>query len=278
MRARLLPLVPFVSFIHRPLCRSSPVGGGSLSSSAAAWTDAELVRRCRGERIVIGSRARRVVFGGTLVVGALALLGRAALHDLVNAPRVPHAWHVVVFTWLLALVAAVCAAPLARCLLSQRCPGIDDDDRLFVASLTLPAAGLALLLPITLHMPIALLLGGSAAFDRWCTWSVAIVGHAHIVLAVLAAHRAAGLCDEEPERGSGRVVRSAAASYLITILVSVVPFGLRAVIPPLLIAVTGLPLLGCTSLLVRIIERERNLLSLPTPSRGSPVTPVRAFA
>src|SRR5690349_11715443 len=61
-------------------------------------------------------------------------------------------------------------------------------DALLAASLAIPAAGLALMLPLSLHMIVM-----KGDFDSWVRMSVTVVGLAHVVFAVLFAARAVGL-------------------------------------------------------------------------------------
>lgn len=250
----------------------------SSSSSALAVSEATLTATADNERRVIASRARRIVFGSSLVAGAGALVLRSLVADVSGgAVPSPAAWEIVVITWLVALATTALAGPIAGVLVAGR-PRVTVDDDTLVASLTLPAAGLALVLPVTLHMPLAIFLGGVGAFDVWCTASVALVGHAHVVLAVLCAHRAAGVIDGDRRRDDGSVqgapaasrrrpgaaVQTPAAIYVVTILMSAVPFGAVHVVPPLLVALTGLPLLALLPVVERILERERALLA-PAP-------------
>jgi hypothetical protein len=237
---------------------SSPAAPEPLAcSSAAPGSGADLLAAARNERIVVGHRAARVVFGSSLIAGAMALVIRALLVDVVGASAIPAAWEIVAMTWTVAFASSVVAARVARTLVWER-PRMATDDESLVASITLPAAGLAVFLPITIHMPFALFAAGTHGFDQWCTWSVALVGHAHVVLAVLAAHRAASLIERRREEPASTPV----SIYVITILVSAVPFGLFYVVPPFLVAVTGLPIIALLPVMERLLARERALLGV----------------
>ena len=106
-------------------------------------------------------------------------------------------------------------------------------------SVALPLAGLAFLLPLTLHYFVSPLLGsdGPQKYDSWIRMSVMIVGHAHVALALLCVrfarrlHRAA---DVEQVRADGW------KAYGLTVLVAAIPGVMLFALPPAITALTGL--------------------------------------
>ncbi|HEX8113578.1 MAG TPA: hypothetical protein VF516_37865, partial [Kofleriaceae bacterium] len=143
------------------------------------------------------------------------------------------------------------------------------DDRV-AASLMVPAVGIALLLPIPLHLPVVALLADLDFFDVWAMGSLWITGLAHGVFAGLCALRAHDLA-------AGKRAVSPSAIYFATVLTSCVPVVFLAdarvafvtdmaryvgseallVIPPILVAFTALPLVRLLRTLQRLADRER---------------------
>lgn len=222
------------------------------SSSATAALDVDL--RARPIDVaILADRARRLAFGSALVVGAGGLVLRTLLVASQGPSSAPAAWQIVTGAWLVACLGYIGASPIARRILAATRRRRADDDWL-AASLVVPAVGLSLLLPLSLHMPFALLLGGARGFEAWAGMSVFIVGHAHVVLAVLTARRALALVREDTPRSPGSI-------YLITVIAAAIPFGVFYAIPPILVAVTGVPILALLHVMESIVARERVLLS-----------------
>lgn len=101
-------------------------------------------------------------------------------------------------------------------------------------ALVLPLVAVSLVGPLTLHGVVASLLGcgpGHLTFDDWVLISLLVVGHAHVVLAVLAGRDGARLAD-------GQKV-SARRTLLWTAVTAGVPGVLLYAIPPVLTALTG---------------------------------------
>lgn len=251
-------------------CAEGSAGGGAALSDVTVFGG-----RCSAERVVAG-RVRRAVAGAVLIVGAGILVLRSLVADAASPGVLPASWEIVLATWIAALASAVCAGPIAR-LHPWASPRLSQDDGLLVASLVLPAAGLAACVPVTMHMPIVLAVSGSEMFDVWCTRSVGLVAHAHVLLAVLVAHRASSVVAraERAHRTPSVGLRhpcapcevtkdddaaTSAAIYVLTILVSAVPFGLSHVMPPLLFALTGLPVLAVAYPASAIVTREAKTL------------------
>lgn len=222
------------------------------SSSASAALDLD-VRARPIDTVILAERARRVAFGATLLVGAGGLVLRTLVVGGAAHSRFPQAWEIVLGSWLLALLAWAATGPLVRRALAASRRRRADDDWL-AASLVAPTVGLALLLPLSIHMPFALLLGGPRGFEAWAGLSLFVVGHAHVVLAVLTARRAVALVKEDAPRSPGSI-------YLLTIVAAAIPFGVFYALPPILVAVTGLPILALLHSMESIVTRERLLLA-----------------
>lgn len=152
-------------------------------------------------------------------------------------------------------------------------------------SMALPLAGVALLLPLTLHFLVAQMLGISSYayglwpafvdFDEWVVVSMILVGHSHILLAVLAwrfGKRLSAPPAYQPPAGSSRAGWRA---YGFTVLSSVLPGGILFVVPVVIVAVTGLfvPLLFAWA--EGVVNREHaavelTMLPIVAPPRAAP--------
>lgn len=156
-------------------------------------------------------------------------------------------------------------------------------DRLEVASVALPLAGIGLALPLTLHAAVAFLLGTSAAaFDAWVRVSVLVVGHAHVTVALLGwrfARRLRRWRDAgDPAGLPNRVRQEGWGIYGWTVFVSAVPGALLIGIPPLIVAMTGLVLPPIVVGVVGVVLRERERLGTsrgPSPPDGLGPTAAR---
>jgi len=195
---------------------------------------------------LIARRIGRIVFGGILIAGAAYLVVAMLSHDgcMHIAPRL-HAAEVIVASWLAALVGGALARWIALRVPLRRTP-----EAWFAESVMAPAVGIALLLPLTLHMPFALLVSGTRGFDDWVLMSAVITGLAHIVFALMTARRGYQLVVGKPAWTPRRIV-------VTTMLVSCVPFVLLLMIPPLLVLITGLVCVPLLRAMERIIARER---------------------
>jgi heme exporter protein D len=152
-------------------------------------------------------------------------------------------------TWAIAAVAGLIAW---RVTVRLRLAG--HPDRLFARSLVFPAAGIALLLPITLHLPIVLALYGRAAFDNWVWLSMWITALPHAVLVSTSVRRGYQLVAGKPASSPRKI-------YKVTVIASCLPFVVIFAIPPVLVALTALPLLPLLRAMERIVTREREELA-----------------
>jgi hypothetical protein len=137
------------------------------------------------------------------------------------------------------------------------------------ASAAFPLAALSLAAPLTIHWVIAQLLAIGTSnsspedFGRWIGLSALIVGHAHLVLLVVAVRAARSLraCATDNLRtwAGQRWVRA----LLWAVGVAAVPGVVLLVIPPVLVAVTGLVFVPAMyALTAKRIERERIALGV----------------
>src|SRR5262245_31605569 len=194
----------------------------------------------------------RIAFGGVLIAGVMYLVAAACSHGFTSVRDSGgfHAARIISLTWVFAVAAAAITRRIAA-----RVGLTGDLERLFAKSLVVPTIGIALLLPITLHMPVALLIGGSDGFDAWVIASIVITGAAHAVFAGTSARRAYQLV-------AGKPAISPRAIVVATVLTSCVPFAVLCGIPPALVAITALPFVLMLRAMDGIVARERLLLEV----------------
>jgi hypothetical protein len=149
---------------------------------------------------VLARRAARIGLGLVLVAGMLLVAHGSAPRDTLVVT-----WPVAGSVFLVIRAGVWLVAPAPR------------GDALLRASLVVPAIGLALALPLTIHLLWFVIAG--ANFDRWAQLSVPAAGAAHVAFAVLFAFRAAELAR------TGDPHLSISTIYLLTVLASTIPFG-----------------------------------------------------
>ena len=191
-----------------------------------------------------GQRVGRIAFGVPLLIGTAVLVQRLGADD-------PRSWLTVLVTWSAAFVA--CA--IARLALARR--EVAFDDQLATASLVVPSVGIALLLPITLHLPFAVLINGSdtaRGYDTWVAFSLGVTWPTHVVFAGLIAIRAIQLTKQRPALSPTLIfVLGTAMSWHLIVewpLFIVVFIGM-------IVGATGLPFLGLMKRMETIVEAER---------------------
>jgi hypothetical protein len=214
---------------------------------------------------IFARRLGRIAFGLVLLVG-VASLAAAAWSGFFRAQDAARfgAVRLVGLTWLIAILAGAVVRAIAARLRWRPAA-----EALFAESVMVPTAGIALLLPITLHLPIVVLAAGASAFDFWVTASLWITGAAHLVFAGLCVLRARQLI-------AGRLAITPRAIYVATLLTSCVPFVLLWAIPPLLVAVTALPFVPMLHAMQRLVDRERaEIATARTLPRAIAVLPRR---
>jgi hypothetical protein len=187
---------------------------------------------------VHGKRVGRIAFGVVLLAGAAILVQRLATLDAPQSRRL------ILTTWAAAFAAYLIVGRLG----SRRV--LDHAGELAIPGLVVPSIGVALLLPLTLHMPLAMLVApGARAFDDWAEISAIITGPTHLVFAALAGERARQLAAGDPALSPLKI-------YGICVAVSCLPFALL-VLPPFLVMMTGLPMLGGMALMDGLATRDR---------------------
>ena len=223
-------------------------------------------------REVFARRIGRLAFGIALLVGVGVLAtavwrgsGDRFGDDFGRFDAAPlDAARIIAMTWFAAIAAGlaawVIAARVVRWSIAPRLMRRSiDGDALFAESLMVPAAGIALLLPITLHLPVALLVSDAEGFAFWVKASLWITGIAHLVFAGMVAMRARQLVAGRPAIAPRKI-------YVVTVVTSCVPFIVLWAIPPVLVAITALPFLPILGAMERIVERERcELAGAPHP-------------
>jgi hypothetical protein len=203
---------------------------------------------------IFARRAGRLAFGVVLILGA-AYLGARGWSPGRVGPGSPHVHAAIVIAriWLAAVGAGVVVRMVVGWL-----PGSPSADALFVHSWAIPSGGVALVLPITLHLPFAIICADQTGFDLWVAATLWFTLPAHLVFAAMAAVRAQRLV-------AGRRAPSPLRIYVTTLIVSCVPFVLLLAIPPVLIAITGVPFLPLLRWMERGIGRERAELRTQLP-------------
>jgi hypothetical protein len=201
---------------------------------------------------IFARRAGRIVASFVLIAGLVAIVASAlSAHDRPGAEL--HCAELIGFTWLAALILGAATHGLVILLRPTWRP-----ETALAESVLMPAAALALLLPLTLHLLVALATRGAGAdFDGWVRASLIITGMAHLVFAGLCMLRAHRLL-----RGAPAI--SPLAIFASVVATSCVPFVVLFGVPPVLVALTGLPMLPLLHAMARWIERERaELAAMP---------------
>jgi hypothetical protein len=144
-------------------------------------------------------------------------------------------------------------------------------DKLETASIALPFAGLTFLTPLFLHWLFAAVFMSESTRDysEWIRISLVIVGHAHVALAVLGYLFARKLHRSTIEAiASLRIHREWAKIWLITIGVSCLPGIVLILVPPILVALTGLAFIPfLVTGLHNAVLHERRKLAAVMPER-----------
>jgi hypothetical protein len=221
---------------------------------------------------IVARRIGRIVFGGVLLAGLAYLIAAACAdhrgllgtydHPSLHDAHGFHAARIVTLTWLAAAVAGFAASRIAA-----RFPLARRPDWLFAESVMAPTLGIALLLPLTLHMPVVVLMTDTAGFDLWVVSSLWVTSLTHIVFAGSCTLRAQELV-------AGRRARSPRSIYLATVVTSCVPFILLLAIPPVVVAITALPFIPLLHAMETLVARERQeIADAPHPLPQAIVRP-----
>lgn len=186
------------------------------------------------------TRIARIAFGLVLISGALYLAQNAVALERGHGSM--HCWRVICLAWVAALFAGFVGSVVR-----------DRGDRHLIAGYVVPAVGMALMAPLTLHLIVAKIMSNPVrSFDDWCFWSVVFVSVAHIVFAILVGVRAAAIVQGRPPISVGTI-------YIATVTLAGVP-GVLLVIPLIIVAITGVPLLP----LLYNMERWGERATVPT--------------
>lgn len=186
------------------------------------------------------TRIARIAFGLVLISGALYLAQNAVRLERGTASM--HCWRVICLAWVAALFVGFVGSLVP-----------DRGDRHRVAGYVVPAVGMALMMPLTLHLLVARVMSNvDRGFDDWCFWSVLFVSVAHVAFAILVGLRAAAIVQGRPPISVGTI-------YIATVTLAGVP-GVVLVIPLVITAVTGIPLLP----LLYGMERWGERATVPT--------------
>ena len=185
-------------------------------------------------------RAGRTAFGLVMIAGAAVLTWQGVdLHK--PYPRV-HAWEILTGAWVGAFVAYLIVTAAARRIAIRR--------SLRVPGLVVPTIGIALLVPLTLHMPVALMIGGIEGFDVWCCVCITLIGITNLLFAAFAAMRAYRLVTDHAAQSPWKI-------YNLTVFIACVPFVLLFALPPLVVAATGLPIVPMLYGMEKIAAADR---------------------
>jgi hypothetical protein len=222
-----------------------PFRGGARGSRALRDVVAKAARVMLAgrRRDVVAYRAARVVFGVALLIGAgwlVTLAVRAEHGDLARGLA-----EAIGEIWLAAIVAGLATHAVVRSF-----PRNHEGTSLLHASFVVPTAGIALLLPLTLHLLVACVVGlvhNPHDFDVWAGLSVVFTGPAHLVFAILATLRASALV-------RGRQPVSVKKIFWLTVLAGMLPMP---IVPSLFIAMTAIPIVPLLHLMTRLADRAR---------------------
>jgi hypothetical protein len=168
----------------------------------------------------------RIAFGVVLLAGAIWLIAtaRARANDYGDGRSCAD---VLAAVWSGAVLAALVTRVIASWL-----PARPTSARLASASLTIPAAGVTLLLPISLHCLWFSCSDGLAGFDDWVWFCILLTGPAHLTFLLLTVMRARQLA-------LGREPVAVATIYVWCVIMGSLPLPL---LPSAVIAITGIPI------------------------------------
>lgn len=235
---------------------------------------AEIERTMTGAefRAVLAARLARTVFGATLALGFVLMVG-TSLYDATNRPNsfsyvreTRSVALVLAGTWAaaiaLGLITRVAASAFAPKLLGRSLGRLLDTEDLRADhahwqedaaiekvlrgafadgawGASLPLVGLSLMAPLGIHATYLALKGdGLAQVSEWIGVSLVIVGHCHLVLAALGWRHGRQLMRVPKLGQSGLGDGFKALGW--TIVASLFPGVLLILVPPGLVAITGL--------------------------------------
>jgi hypothetical protein len=220
-------------------------------------------------RSIYARRVARAVAGGVAAAGGVGMLGAGALSALSLVHGVPEgallgvlgaSWAAGAIVYGPARLAAGWAFDRAVCRAPELSGNLRVDlvrlsrsgplrsaraaiDRVESASAGLPLAALGLLLPLGAHFLIWMLLGrgrSTAGFDLWIQMSALFVGLAHLVLAHLGLDFGRRLREQANGELRAFARSSGWRAFGLTALASLLPGAIAFLIPPIVVAITGI--------------------------------------
>ncbi|OGQ26082.1 MAG: hypothetical protein A2138_17475 [Deltaproteobacteria bacterium RBG_16_71_12] len=217
--------------MHEPACH--------LPTSPMQLSDPVRAERRRGPRLVRARRHARIAASVPLYVAFALLVLDAITVDSTPAVLIlAGGWCAATMLYCAVLVGSwLLPSPLPASALARE---LGAGSALERNALVLPLVAVALVGPLSIHGAVSLLLGcgpGPIGFDEWVMASLIIVGHAHLVFAILVGRFGAMLADDVPPMSAKRTL-------LWTTVTAGVPGVLLYAIPPVLTALTGAVLLA----------------------------------
>lgn len=191
--------------------------------------------------------------GLVLLLGAGLLVGEVIAMDLSGlGQRYPLAY-LVLGTWIAAGVVGAGTYAAVRYDRTWRAMVLGP-----VGPFAVFSVGAALLAPITIHLFVMTLTGSEPrAFTEWAGVALPITSLAHITFATMVGWRAVRLARGRTDAPTvGSIFRT-------TVVVSAIPFGLLLFLPPVLVALTGLPLLPLLYGMEKYATLDRGGIMLP---------------
>lgn len=197
-------------------------------------------------RNIAAIRAGRLAFGIVVLGGVAALAWQVVASRAASTPQ-PDTVRVIGTTWLAALATGGAVHAAVRVFPSLRIMPRG------ITSFVVPAVGVALLLPITIHALWYLASGAVPwSFDRWATFALQVTAPSHVCFAIMVGRRATQLA-----RGHAPV--SVARIFVATVAVASFPFGIpMLMLPSVVVALTGIPIVPVLVLMERLAVPHRD--------------------
>jgi hypothetical protein len=230
----------------------------------------EPARTRASEASIHGRRAGRIAFGAVLILGMTSRVYETVVHGTPSEYSGPfnddvlHPTHVTRYlavTWAI----AIAGYALVRLFVRVTAPA-PRGDGLLRASLVVPAVGIALVLPLTVHGAFVQPFG-SAAFDTWFQVSMLVLGAPQLVFALTFGIHASQLARGEPRMTIRWVFRWSVRASLVPSAIFVVmePQGMLfaavgALETALATAITGLLVLPVLRRFDALARRDRDAL------------------
>jgi hypothetical protein len=219
--------------------------------------------------VIFRIRVARVMFG--VVLGASAIVSvllAGPLEGLLGAETEQLAPIALLMSWPLAAAAYLATRGLLRAANATADADIVTQERrlyaIEVAGIALPLAGIAFATPLTLHSFVAMLGGTFEKFGEWMIVSGAVVGHAHLGLALHGWLGFARGLHRTPSTEKLRVGldRSWAGALAVAVACAAVPGVILVALPPVIVLVTGIAFIPIVyGAMERTFARERRTIA-----------------